>query len=150
MLFDRILIALDDSPVAALALEAGAELAKQLNADVALINIVDSRLLVVPDGGPAPDLIRADWERTGRALLNGAATRLGSVKPPWEFVGCGRPADEIVTAARQWGATLIVIGTHARTGVSRALLGSTAEQVLRHAPCPVMVVPPHPPADTDQ
>jgi nucleotide-binding universal stress UspA family protein len=46
-----------------------------------------------------------------------------------------------VAAAHEWRAALIVLGTHGRSGVTRLLLGSTAEAVLRHAPCPVVVVP---------
>ena len=47
---------------------------------------------------------------------------------------------EIIEAAKALGADLVVVGTHGRTGLSRALLGSTAERVTRHAPCPVLVV----------
>lgn len=53
----------------------------------------------------------------------------------------GDPAAEIVRYARRVGAGLIVLGTHGRTGVSRALLGSVAERVTRTAPCPVLAVP---------
>lgn len=52
----------------------------------------------------------------------------------------GYPDEGIVQRAREWGADLIVIGSHGRKGLSRALLGSVAEHVLRHAPCPVLVV----------
>lgn len=45
-----------------------------------------------------------------------------------------------VNAAKEWPADLIVIGSHGRGGVKRALLGSVAEGVMRHAPCPVLVV----------
>jgi nucleotide-binding universal stress UspA family protein len=50
------------------------------------------------------------------------------------------PADEIVAAAREWKADLIVTASHGRSGVSRLLLGSTAESVLRQAACTVMVI----------
>ena len=51
-----------------------------------------------------------------------------------------RVADLVVEQARQWGAELIVLGTHGRRGLGRALLGSDAEQVLRQAPVPVLLV----------
>jgi K+-sensing histidine kinase KdpD len=54
----------------------------------------------------------------------------------------GRVARQIVEYARTANVRLIVIGTHGRTGVSRALLGSVAEAVVRLAPCPVLTVPP--------
>ena len=58
-------------------------------------------------------------------------------------VEAGNPATQIVRYARKVGADLIVLGTHGRTGVSRAILGSVAERVVRTASCPVMAVPMH-------
>ena len=55
----------------------------------------------------------------------------------------GRPATEIVEAARELAADLIVIATHGRTGLQHVLLGSVAENVVRHAPCPVLTVREH-------
>jgi nucleotide-binding universal stress UspA family protein len=52
----------------------------------------------------------------------------------------GVPAREIVTYAREHRIDLIILGTHGRTGMSRALLGSVAERVVRTAPCPVLTV----------
>lgn len=52
----------------------------------------------------------------------------------------GDPATEIVNLAKAEHADLIVLGTHGRTGVTRLLMGSVAEQVLRRAPCPVLAV----------
>jgi nucleotide-binding universal stress UspA family protein len=54
----------------------------------------------------------------------------------------------IVDEARERGADLIVISSHGRTGLGRILFGSTAEAVVRHAPCPVLVV--KPPAERDE
>jgi len=54
----------------------------------------------------------------------------------------GDAATEIVGLAQDSGADLICIGTHGRTGLARLLMGSVAEQVLRKAPCPVMIVKP--------
>jgi nucleotide-binding universal stress UspA family protein len=62
--------------------------------------------------------------------------------PGGRRVRTGDPAYEIVREARDWGADLIVVGTHGRRGASRVFLGSVAETVLRHAPCAALVVPP--------
>jgi nucleotide-binding universal stress UspA family protein len=59
---------------------------------------------------------------------------------PLEFIHVGKTATEIVKAAKDWSADLIVIGSHGRGGVDRLLLGSVAEAVMRHAACPVLVV----------
>jgi nucleotide-binding universal stress UspA family protein len=55
-------------------------------------------------------------------------------------VGVGKPAEEILRLAREEGIDLIVMGTHGRTGLRHLLLGSVAEEVTRHAPCPVFAV----------
>jgi nucleotide-binding universal stress UspA family protein len=52
----------------------------------------------------------------------------------------GNPYDEIVTAAKEVGADLIIIGSHGHAGLERFLVGSTAERVVQYAPCPVLVV----------
>ena len=56
----------------------------------------------------------------------------------------GRPDAEIVARATATGAELIVMGTHGRSGLAHALLGSVAERVVQHAPCPVLIVPKRP------
>jgi nucleotide-binding universal stress UspA family protein len=56
------------------------------------------------------------------------------------LVGQGAPAAEILRIAAEQQASLIVIATHGRTGLKRLALGSVAEQVIREAPCPVLVV----------
>jgi universal stress protein A len=52
----------------------------------------------------------------------------------------GMPADEIIRAAKDRDVDLIVIATHGRTGLTHLLMGSTAERVVRHVHCPVLVV----------
>jgi nucleotide-binding universal stress UspA family protein len=56
------------------------------------------------------------------------------------IVRTGSPAQEIIAIAERVPADMIVISTHGRTGLKHALLGSVTERVVRHAPCPVLVV----------
>ena len=65
-----------------------------------------------------------------------------SSAPIEEIVAHGEPVAEIVKKASELDADLIVIGTHGRTGLSRLVLGSVTEGVLRNAPCPVLCVRP--------
>ena len=71
---------------------------------------------------------------------------LRKLRPADPSVGCeyrvelGFARDRILDVARQEGADLIVIGSHGRRGITRLLLGSVAEHVMRHAPCPVLVI----------
>src|SRR5262245_50446388 len=60
--------------------------------------------------------------------------------PPVQYkVATGDPATVIVEAAKDMGCDMIVLATHGRTGLRRLLMGSVAEQVMRRAPCPVML-----------
>jgi len=67
---------------------------------------------------------------------------LGTTVPVVTALHRGDAAEEIVRYAKLRDIGLIVLGTHGRTGVTRALLGSVAERVARTAPCPVLTVPP--------
>ena len=52
----------------------------------------------------------------------------------------GDPRESLVDAARSWGADLVVVGSHGRTGLDKLLMGSVASHVVTHAPCSVLVV----------
>jgi nucleotide-binding universal stress UspA family protein len=138
--FRKILIAVDESPIAAHAVDVGAQLATALGAQLALVSVVDPAQTIAPDCGvPAADLI-ALAEKDAKRLLAGFRHGAPQGNPPLEFVAVGKPAAEIVKTAKEWPADVIVIGSHGRHGLERALLGSVAEGVMRHAPCSVLVV----------
>ena len=140
MSFQRIIIAVDGSAFSARAANVGFELARSLGAEVALVHVIDPSVVVAPEGGyPAGELV-ALAEQDGKRLLAGFSQRASIEPPPLEFVQVGKPATEIVRAAKEWPGDLIVIGSHGRGGVERLLLGSVAEAVMRHATCPVLVV----------
>ena len=143
MSVQRILVAVDDSPIAAHAADVAIDLAAGVGAKLAFIFVVDPGSVVAPDGGiPASELI-AHADQDAKRLLAGFQQGLSSDVTPLEFVKVGTPATEVVHAATEWPADLIVIGSHGRRGVTRALLGSVAEAVMRQAPCPVVVVRAH-------
>lgn len=135
--FQRILIAVDDEPIAAHAAEVGLHLAALLGSEVAFVHAVDPALLYAP--GIAPDTLLAAAEGDGRKVL-AALQKLAPHGPAMEFIRIGKPPHEILTTAMEWPADMIVIGSHGRHGIPRALLGSVAEAVVRHARCPVLVV----------
>lgn len=140
MSFRRILIALDDSAAAAHAADVGVELARALGAEVALVHAVDPGLASTPETGVPAATLLAEGERDAHELLAEFQDRLKLPTPPLQFVRVGRPVHEITLAANEWRADLIVLASHGRGGVSRLLLGSVAEGVVRHAPCPVLVI----------
>jgi nucleotide-binding universal stress UspA family protein len=140
MTFQRILIAVDNSPLAAHAANVGFDLARALHGEVALITVVDPLENAAPESGvPAVDLI-AFAEKDGRRLLADVGARSAIQPPPLSFVPVGKPGVEILKTAGEWPADLIVVGSHGRSGVGRVVVGSVAETVMRHATCPVLVV----------
>lgn len=83
----------------------------------------------------------ADVEKERERLRGHVAMILGNDAPPFEVaVAWGSPYLQIVDHAIAFGADLIVLGTHGRTGLKHVLLGSVAEKTVRLAPCPVLTV----------
>jgi nucleotide-binding universal stress UspA family protein len=143
MKFSRILIAVDNSPYSAEAAEAGFQLAQRLNAEVALVNVIEIILDLGDPAAPAMpvvDMIKLQEEESAKTLQELTDKFSGNIKT--EILSPqGTPKNEIISAADQWKADIILIGTHGRTGLGHLLLGSTSEYVVRHSKVPVMVVP---------
>ena len=137
MAFNKVLIAVESSPIAVHAIDVGVELARTLKAEIALIRVAAPP---VTDAGLSANELLAQLKREDQKVLAGIRERLSLPASVQEFLPTGDPATEIVTAAREWPADLIVLGSHGRKGVSRLLIGSVAEAVTRRAPCPVLVV----------
>lgn len=72
--------------------------------------------------------------------MNLIQTRIGKQVPVKVMLRRGVPFGEIINAARKCKADLIVMATHGRSGLRQMLIGSVAEKVVRHAPCPVLTV----------
>jgi nucleotide-binding universal stress UspA family protein len=141
----RILAPTDFSDSSAPAVRYAAELADKFAAELVLLHVVQDLALVLPDAVmptpmPSADLTQLiDAGRTGLANQI-AALGLARLNPRAE-VRVGSPYAEIDAAAKDLGADLICVSTHGRTGLAHLLLGSVAEKVVRHAPCPVLIVP---------
>lgn len=145
MLPKNILVPTDLSEGAEQALDYACELARTLDATVHLLNVIGIPILGVPELGVALtstmiDSLIAD----NQAALDAAvAKRAGQARFGEVMLRTGDARDLINHAAKEIGADLIVMGTHGRRGVTRALLGSIAETVVRSAPCPVLTVRVH-------
>ena len=141
MRFRRILIALDDSQQAEAALDAGIELAAQVNAQVLLVHVVNPAVAYVGAGELLATDILADLRQRGEDLLLRARMRAGETVPKESALLEGAAAREIIGAANEWDCDLIVMGTHGRGRITSFLIGSTAQEVIREARCPVLAVP---------
>jgi nucleotide-binding universal stress UspA family protein len=141
----RILVPTDFSEGATRALTLATKFAKLLRAAIDLLHVQ-----AIPTFAPVPSVPGAlplplplpDAAQGIRESLNmlAAGVREAGLECQTGTVE-GNPGDEIVGYAMKIGADLIVMGTHGRGGLSRVLLGSVAEKVLRGTCCPVLVVP---------
>jgi nucleotide-binding universal stress UspA family protein len=130
----------DGEPLALRALDIGCELSRSTGAKLGLIHVIDPAFLEEPGSVLSARDGNTTSHKEARQLFSNLRQRANVPAPSQVFMLVGKPASEIVQAARTWPADLIVIGSHGRSRVQRALLGSVADEVLRHAPCPVLVV----------
>jgi nucleotide-binding universal stress UspA family protein len=144
-MYQRILVPVDGSATSNCGIDEAIRLAKMAGGRLRLVHVVDG--LVLSTG-----LELASCDVIGILTEAGAET-LSAAKAKVEASGIAvdtflseafneRVCDVVVAQARQWNADLIVIGTHGRRGVGRLLIGSDAEQIVRTAPVPVLVVRP--------
>jgi nucleotide-binding universal stress UspA family protein len=143
--YRRILVPIDGSATSLRGLSEAIALAKRERARILLVHVLDEFfVLAVPEAAAYSEKVIEDLRRGGRRILGRAEARVRAAGVPVaavmpETVG-GRAADEIVRQAKKLKADLIVIGTHGRRGIKRLALGSDAEQVVRNAGVPVLVV----------
>lgn len=144
-MFKRIMVAIDGSSTANAALREAVKLAKDQQAVLRIVHVVDIVMLAVE----SPYELR-EYEdsvrRAGAQMLNQAAAVAREVGIEAETVLLevrqfqDRIADEIARSAKDWRADVIVIGTHGRRGLSRLFIGSVAESLVRIAPASVLLI----------
>lgn len=138
----RILVPVDFSPSSDQALDYAVALAAKLDATVHVLNVISVPVFGVPELGVAmtssviDQLVRDNQIAVDRLV----AARKDQAKLAGGLLRTGDPRDVIVQTAEELKADLIVMGTHGRRGLSRALLGSVAESVVRHSAVPVLTL----------
>jgi nucleotide-binding universal stress UspA family protein len=146
--YRRILVAVDGSTASAKGLREALRLAKAERARLSILHVVDeypafAALDGLMAGAPGADLVPALREGGKRVLARAKSTAEKAGVPAKAILRemlSGPAAYPIVREAKKVGADLIVLGTHGRRGVRRLVLGSDAEQVVRTAPVPVLLV----------
>ena len=145
--YRKILVAVDGSPAAGKGLREAIRLAKAEGAKLFIVHVVDEfQAFSAMDGmalAPGAELLPALRESGERTLAKAKAlAQKGGVAAQTVLreMLSGPAADPIVREANKVGADLIVLGTHGRRGVRRLVLGSDAEQVVRSASVPVLLV----------
>lgn len=144
-MYKRILVGIDGSFPAVLALDEAIKLAREQGAKLRILHVVDSGLVVSPNV-PSANLVESEPARVeeGRSILESAGDRARKEGVEAQTVlleeMTHQPGQLIVDQAVEWPADLIVCGTHGRRGVRRLLLGSDSEYVVRRTPVPVLLV----------
>ncbi len=139
----RILVPVDFSPLSKKALQYAVRLAREFNAEVSLFHVIEPQIPPAFDGFMiAPPSVSNGTSAScaNRLKTLASSARTAGVTRVGSTVRSGLPAHEIVEAAKELDVDLIVIATHGYTGWKHFCIGSTAERVVRAAPCPVLVV----------
>ena len=160
MSFTHVLVAIDFSLQAKAALTVALREAELHHASVTLVHVLqhhthtevtyirgnpENQRGLAAEFGSLQPVDRQEPVVLRRDYIEETLTHLRELVPQsfegkWDVeVASGDPADGIIHMAQEHGVDLIVMGTHGRTGLAHVFLGSVAEQVVRHAPCPVLV-----------
>ena len=136
---ERILVAVDGSIHSEYAVDQAISLGDMCNSTIFIVSVVD---LYPEQMEVAPALVEK-MSKEARDLLDSAKEKVDQANIPCETIVHmgGKPHEFIIKEAKERDIDLIVLGTHGRSGLSRVLLGSVAQNVIGHAQCPVLVVP---------
>lgn len=141
--FERILTAIDFSESSDYAFEYALTLARQFQADLTVMHVinepVDLRGFYVPHIS-FEQLEKEIEEGAEKMMVKFCQTKMGDFTRYTTTVVAGIPYEEVIRKAEETGASLIVLGTHGRTGIDHLIFGSTAERVVRSATCPVLTI----------
>jgi nucleotide-binding universal stress UspA family protein len=137
----KLLLATDLSEASASATDEAFELALELKASLLVVSVIDPGALLLPGGRfrARVDQVRERREQLAQGLVERGREQGLDVS---FLVWTGDPGDMIVEAAQSEHADMVLVGSHGRGAVGRFFLGSVSEHVVRHAPCPVLVVRP--------
>lgn len=141
----RILVPIDFSEHSKNALQYAISFAKQYNAELILTYVIEPTIYPADFsfGQVAVPNIENELCERGRLELDHLVeTQIAGILPARTMIRTGKPFLEIIKTASEEYVDLIIIATHGHTGVEHLLFGSTAEKVVRKAPCPVLVVRP--------
>jgi len=141
-LFKKILVPIDGSQTASKALDYALKLAQADQAEVRLVYCIDE-LSLLSNHEYSGEIAQLARENGHKVLESGMAlASTAKVKADTRLIDRvgQRLGESVADAAGEWGADLVVLGTHGRRGIGRVLLGSGAEQVMRMSPVPVLMV----------
>ncbi|MDD9932846.1 MAG: universal stress protein [Myxococcales bacterium] len=141
----EILVPVDFSELSLRAVDEARVLAADTGAHITLVHVLApgaARKSLIPGRSKPPPAEVMEAHDEGDALKRLRSEHLDGIEGvTLQLVAGESAAEAIAEHARALSMDMIVMTTHGRSGITHALLGSVAEQVIRHAPCPVLVVP---------
>jgi len=140
----NVLYATDFSATSELALPYATAICRHFGSTLHIAHVLSDTNLLLMTGGVdyiSVGTVYEDAHTEAQAKIQQVASRLGEI-PHLTYVRHGRVAANLNIIVAENGIDLIVVGTHGRTGLGTLLLGSVAEDILRHVPCPVLTVGP--------
>ena len=142
MTYSKILAAIDSRSNSLQTAKVAFEFARQLNATVGLVYVVDrNKEIVNADIGITPEQSSTILLKQVQQVMDQMIKIYAETGKPVQFMPEGFPKSEIVRIAREWEAGLIVMGAHGRTGLFHPQIGSVTGHVIRHSDGPVLVIP---------
>lgn len=136
----RLLVPVDFSEISRAALRQAVELAKAYDAHLDLLHVVEPLRLPATYGSQPLLLGIGEVEAHARRALEDLVEEVRQAVPAEAHLLIGQPHQDIVDFAKSFDSDAIVLATHGLSGMKRLLLGSVAEQVVHHAPCPVLTL----------
>ena len=144
-MYRRILVPVDGSETATSGLREAIRLAKDQDAQIRIVHVVDEFVMTSPNAyGAVMDNVITDLRAAGKSILASAQKLAQDAAIPAdtqliEAFG-GHAGEYIIQTAKDWAADIIVCGTHGRRGLRRIVLGSGAEYLVRRSPVPILLV----------
>lgn len=145
-MFQRILVPIDGSPTSQAGLKEAIELGKLTQGRLRLVHVVDEQSFISAAEGVSVNIgdLLDSLRANGKTILDQGQATVKAAGLPVETIlhdgFSGSVHETINTEASNWNADLIVIGTHGRRGIGRFIMGSSAENVLRYATVPVLLI----------
>ena len=143
-MYQHILVPIDGSELAERALREAVQLARLLSARMRIMHILSSTPWITQGSPEVMEEFITQMRSTGESIIREATivARSADIQVDDRLIEAigERAAKYIVAEANDWPAELIVCGTHGRSGLSRLLMGSDAEYIVRHSPVPVLLI----------
>ena len=141
-MFQRILIPIDGSQLSLEAAKQGVYIARKLESKVVFLYVIDVRIIQTSSlTGTDPSILKTRLRNVAERYLNEAAKLAEEENVTFQNqIREGLPAEDILKEIEEEKIDLVIMGSKGMSGAHRVVIGSTAEEVVRWSPCPVLIV----------